>query len=57
MRAYMFNNNRSRPSESRCISIPCTQEMGKTLAESEAEVADNANMDEYCELVMQATVS
>ena len=31
-----------------------TIEMGKTLAESEEEVDDNADKDEYCELVRQA---
>ena len=31
-----------------------TQEMGKTLRESEEEVADNSDKDEYCELVMAA---
>lgn len=31
-----------------------TQEMGKTLAEAKAEVADNSEMDEYCEVVGQA---
>ena len=31
-----------------------TLEMGKTLRESEEEVADNADKDEYCGLVMQA---
>ena len=31
-----------------------TKEMGKTLRESEEEVADNADKDEYCQLVMQA---
>ena len=31
-----------------------TKEMGKTLKESEEEVADNSNMDEYADLVMRA---
>lgn len=31
-----------------------TKEMGKTLKESEEEVVDNADKDEYCELVMRA---
>jgi len=31
-----------------------TKEMGKTLKEAEEEVADNADKDEYCELVMRA---
>ena len=31
-----------------------TQEMGKTLGEAQAEVADNADMDEYISLVKEA---
>ena len=31
-----------------------TKEMGKTLRESEEEVADNADKDEYCDIVMRA---
>ena len=34
-----------------------TKEMGKTLRESEEEVADNADKDEYCQLVMAANAT